>query len=147
VNSSYVVDASVAAKWFLPQAGETLVAESLRIFEGYASGRIGLAVPDLFWPELGNVFWKAVRLGRMTKQSGEEALAAMIRQTIPTTPSAPLLADAFAIATTFQCTVYDATYVALAVTARTPLLTADERLAGRLAGEMPVRWLGSIAAE
>ena len=47
--SAYVLDASVAAKWFLPREHETLVDESVRILDDYAAGRIQLLVPDLFW--------------------------------------------------------------------------------------------------
>jgi predicted nucleic acid-binding protein len=59
--SVLVVDASVDAKWFLPDKGETLVDEALRLLHQYAAGEIRFRVPDLFWAELGNLFWKAVR--------------------------------------------------------------------------------------
>jgi predicted nucleic acid-binding protein len=144
--SSYVLDASVAAKWFLPHAGETLVEESLEILNDYAKGRTALLVPDLFWPELGNIFWKAVRAGRMSRESAEEAVLAITSQKFPTSSSLPLLSDAFGIAVSFQRTVYDSIYVALAITSGRPLLTADERLANALAAHFPIRWLGSAAA-
>ena len=144
--SGYVLDASVAAKWFLPQAGETLVEESLEILSGYAKGRTSLLVPDLFWPELGNILWKAVRTGRMSKESAEEAVAAITSQKIATSSSLPLLTDAFGIAVSFQRTVYDSIYVALAMTSGRFLLTADEKLANALAAYFPIRWLGSAAA-
>ena len=56
---AYVLDASVAAKWYLPR-GESLVEESLRLLNGFTSDQTRLAVPDLFWPEMGSIFWKAV---------------------------------------------------------------------------------------
>jgi predicted nucleic acid-binding protein len=58
--------------------------------------------------------------------------------------SRPLLPNAFAIATTFGRTVYDATDVALAVESGAPLVTADERLVNALEGRFPVRWLGAF---
>lgn len=140
--TAYVLDASVAAKWFLPRGGETLVAESLKILDGYATGEIALLVPDLFWPELGNIAWKAVRSGRMSRQSAEEAVRTFAEGALPTAPSLPLLGDAFAIAVTFGRTVYDCIYVALAIITGRPLLTADERLANAVAPHFPVRWLG-----
>jgi predicted nucleic acid-binding protein len=70
-----VLDASVAAKWFLPGARETLAAEAAEVLEAYAAGRLRLLVPDLFWPEVGNILWKAVRQGRMSLTSAEEAIA------------------------------------------------------------------------
>ena len=144
--TSYVVDASVAAKWFLPAAGEPHTEQSLRLLRDYTSASLGMIVPDLFWPEVGNILWKASRRhGRMSLRSAETAIVEMGKLTIPTFSSMPLLSDAFAIAAAFDRTVYDAVYVALAVSAGAPLLTADERLANALAARFPVRWIGSYA--
>lgn len=142
--SAYVLDASVAAKWFLPPEQETLVSESLQILEDYAEGRIRLIVPDLFWPELGNILWKSVRLGRIATASATDAIQSLEERKISTSPSLPLLSDAFAIATAYDRTVNDSLYVALAVATSKPLVTADERLANALAAHFPVRWLGSL---
>jgi predicted nucleic acid-binding protein len=142
--TAYVLDASVAAKWFLPSAGEPLAGEALQVLRDYAGGRLHFLVPDLFWPEFGNILWKAVRCGRMTPDSAEKAITAVQELNLPTTPSSSVLKDAFAIATAYDRTVYDATYVALAVTSNAPLLTANERLANALAARLPIRWLGAL---
>jgi len=139
-----VLDASVAAKWFLPSTQETLAEEASRLLERYSVGEIRFLVPDLFWPEFGNILWKAVRLGRISRGSAEEALLALEERNIPTASSCSLLKDAFAIAAAFDRTVYDGTYVALAVASDIPLVTADERLANALAAFFPVRSLGSL---
>lgn len=141
---SWVLDASVCAKWYLPPANETFVNESLSVFEGYSRSRVQLLVPDLFWAELGNIFWKAVRAKKMSPASAETALDSALRLGIPATPSASVAREALAIATAFDRTFYDAVYVALAKISGIPLLTADERLANRLAAYFPVRWLGSV---
>ena len=71
-----------------------------------------MSVPDLFWPEFGNILWKASRRhGRMSLPSAETAIVEMGKLTIPTFSSMPLLSDAFAIAAAFDRTVYDAVYV------------------------------------
>ena len=139
-----VLDASVAVKWFLPPAQETLTEEALRLLENYANGDMSLVVPDLFWPEIGNIFWKAIRLRRISRESAESALVALEEQRITTVPTSPLLKDAFAIAATFDRTVYDSTYVALSIASNVPLITADERLANALGTRFSVRWLGSF---
>lgn len=144
-NESYVLDASVAGKWFLPKAGEPLVEEALEILEGYTSGQITLLVPDLFWPEFGNILWKAVRGERISRQSAEEALSMLADIALPTASSLPLLSNALGMAVTFGRTVYDCIYVALALARNLPLITADERLANALATRFPVRWLGALA--
>jgi len=139
-----VLDASVAAMWFLPAAAEPLVAEAVEVLESYAAGRLRLLVPDLFWPEVGNVLWKAARRGRMSRASAEQAVAALQDMRLAAAPTAPLLADAFAIATSFDRAVYDSVYVALAVRSGMPLVTADEKLANALAARFPIRWLGAL---
>jgi len=142
--NTYVIDASVAAKWVLPASGETLTREALGLLKRYAAGELRFVVPDLFWGELANILGKAVRQGRIRIASAEMALQAMRARSFPTVSSHALLAEAFAIATAFDRAVYDALYVALAVTSKSQLVTADERLANALAAHLPVKWLGSL---
>ena len=142
--NTLVLDASVAAKWFLPATGETLTDEAMDLLKRYAAGDLRFLVPDLFWPELANVFWKAVRQGRWSHVSAETALRAACDRNIPTMSVVALLDDAFSIALTFDRSVYDCLYVAAAVAAKTHLVTADERLANALAAHLPVKWLGTF---
>ena len=142
--SLFVVDASVAAKWFLPAEGETLKDEALEFLHRYTIGHIRLVVPDLFWAEFGNVMWKAVRQGRWTKDAADAAIAAMKDRNLPTVPSLELLEAAFTIANTFEKSFYDSLSVALAISSKAQLVTADERLAQALAAILPVKWLGSL---
>jgi predicted nucleic acid-binding protein len=142
--TTYVIDASVAAKWILPASGETLTREALELLKRYAAGELRFMVPDLFWAELANILWKAVRQQRLRLASAETALGAMRDRGLPTVSSHTLLSEAFAIATAFDRAVYDALYVALAVDLKSQLVTADERLANALAAHLPVKWLGSL---
>ena len=139
-----VIDASVAAKWFLPPSGEPLAVEAMRLLAGYAEGRFRFAVPDLFWAECGNILWKAVRQGRWSRSVAEKATLALRGRSFPTTSSLDLLEEAFSIAATFDRTVYDSLYVALAVRLKADMVTADERLANALAAHLPVKWLGAV---
>ncbi len=141
--NTLVLDASVAAKWFLPAASEPLRDEALELLKGYAAGDLRFLVPDLFWPELGNIFWKAVRQQRWSQAEAEAALGSARDRNFPTLPSLPLLGDAFSIASAFDRSVYDSLYVAAALAAKTDLVTADERLANALAAHLPVKWLGT----
>jgi predicted nucleic acid-binding protein len=140
----WVLDASVAAKWLLPPKDEPLSAEALHLLDQYAAGDIALLVPDLFWPEIGNIVWKSVRAGRIAEATASKGLDLLAALNIPTVPTGPLLRDAFRIATTFDRTVYDSLYVALAVQAGCQLVTADERLANAMGMRLPVVWLGAL---
>jgi predicted nucleic acid-binding protein len=141
--SAIVVDASVVAKWFLP-THEPLVPEALVLFSRYASGQVQFIVPDLFWAELGNILWKAIRQGRCTKSTAEAAIESLKQRNLLTEPSLILLNLAFKIATSFDRSFYDCLYVALAVESKSELITADERLVNALAAHFPVKWLGAI---
>jgi predicted nucleic acid-binding protein len=140
----YVLDASVAAKWFLSPEYEPLADEALELFRKYMRAEVGFVIPDLFWAELASAFWKAVRLRRFPKASAQEALVSLAKRDFPLFPSATLLSRAFEIATTFDRSVYDSLYVALALHSRCQLITADQRLANALAAHFPVKWLGAI---
>jgi len=142
--STYVIDASVAAKWVLPARDETLGPEALELLKAYAAGEVRFVVPDLFWAEFANILWKAVRQGRLQAGAAESALDAMRGRNFPTVSSHSLLVEAFMIATAFDRAVYDAIYVALAVTSKSQMVTADERLANALAAHLPVKWLGAL---
>ena len=142
--NAFVVDASVAAKWVLPGAGEPFRDEALRLLKQWLDGKVRLIVPDFFWVELTNVLWKAVRRGRCTKDTAVAALATMLDYQIPTVPSLNLLNLALQKGVQHGQSVYDSLYVVLAVEAAAQLITADEKLANALAAHLPVTWLGAI---
>jgi predicted nucleic acid-binding protein len=139
-----VLDASVAAKWFLPSAGEGLVDEAFDLLRRHVEGEIDFIAPDLFWAEFGNVMWKAVRQGRWSGTAAAKALQRMQKQRLATVPAENLVEDALAITLASSRTVYDSLYIALAVQRGAELVTADERLANAVAARLPVRWLGGI---
>jgi predicted nucleic acid-binding protein len=134
----------VAAKWALRETGEQLVVEALELLDQYGEGKIEFLVPDLFWIELGNVLWKAVRLRRCTRAVAENGMAEMRQRKLPTVSSTTLIEQALEIAITFDRTVFDCVYIALALESRTQLITADARLAKATAIHLPVKWLGAI---
>jgi predicted nucleic acid-binding protein len=78
----------------------------------------------------------------MSRSSAIQAIHVLKEQSIPTYPSLPLFQDAFTIATTFDRTVYDSIYIALAIEINATFLTADECLAN--AARFPIRWLGTL---
>ena len=123
-----VIGTSVAIKWYAPEArGDAAVS----ILE---SGNVLLA-PDLIVPEAGNVVWKKVRHGELTGHEGRSIVGALMSTSILTlAPSVALLAGAFTIALTFDQSVYDSLYLALAVSENAVLITADERLVRALDG-------------
>lgn len=141
---SFVLDASVAAKWMLPAKGELLRAEAFRLLDAYEAAEINLLVPDIFWPECGNIIWKAVRQNRLPRSDAELAILLMLQRKIPTVASTELLPTVTSLAFNFDCSVYDSLYVALASQTKKELITADERLASAMAAQFPIKWLGAF---
>jgi predicted nucleic acid-binding protein len=76
--------------------------------------------------------------------AAEAALGLLEEGSLVTVSSLTLLDQAFGIANTFDRTVYDSLYVALALESKGELITADEKLANALAARLPVKWLGAI---
>jgi predicted nucleic acid-binding protein len=142
--SLVVVDASVAVKWFLPENGEALADQALALLDKYDKQEVRFVVPDLFYVETASAIWKAVRVGRVPRAFGDQALVLLTQRKFPTVPSLKLLDKAFQIAADYGRTVYDCLYVALAVQTNTHLITADERLANSLAARFPIKWLGAV---
>ena len=61
--------------------------------------------------------------------------------------STDLLHDALDLALEYGITAYDASYVALSDDLRLPLVTADQKLIGKLKGSgTEVHWLGDLTA-
>ena len=138
------MDASVAAKWLLPSAGETHVAQANRLADLHVQSKTRLKAPDLILSELGNILWKAVRRARTSSADAHSSLLHFGALGVDIIPAQDLWTLALQIATAYGRTFYDSLYVALALHTNSELITADERLANALASRFPVRWLGAF---
>ena len=139
-----MVDASVAAKWFLPAAGEPLTQEAEELLDYYVREQIRLLVPDLFWSELGNVLWKAVARRRITQEHAESSMGKARQLQLPVLPGVDLISPALTLALASGRSVYDSMYITAAMSKGVQLLTADERLVHATGSRFPVRWLGAL---
>ena len=117
--SVLVVDASVVLKWFLPEIHSEAAR---RLLDG---GHQYIA-PDLLFPEVGHAVWKKVRRGELTGEEGQRLVGDIAAVAVDTVATCGLIGDACAMAMASGQTVYDSTYLALAVRLETRLITADE---------------------
>jgi predicted nucleic acid-binding protein len=124
--SVFVVDASVAVKWMLP---EPLASQAVRL----QSPGHQLHAPAFLDIEVANVLWKKVRQGLLIRAQAD-ILLGQLRGLPLTRHSDTLLATAaFDLADRLGRTVYDCVYLALAVRLGGQMVTADERFVNGLA--------------
>jgi predicted nucleic acid-binding protein len=142
--TSVVLDASVAVKWLLPADTEPLHNEAMDLLRRFENVEIRFFVPEFFWLEISNVLWKRVRGPAVTRSTAQALYRNLRDKGIKTVRSTRLIPAAFEIAVTYERSVYDSLYVALARDLNTFLVTADEKLANAVAAHLPVKWLGAI---
>jgi len=122
----FVVDASVAIKWFVPEIHSEAAG---RLFDP----QIVLCAPDLIVSEFGNTLWKKVRRGELLREEADEILATFSMFPIDIHPSKTVLSSAFQLAMELDRTVYDSLYLAIAIAQRCALITADRKFHTALA--------------
>ena len=118
--SAYLIDASVAVKMVIAEAGS---AEARLLI------RHRLVAPDLLFPECANIIWKAVRRGELDPPQGELACQALLSIPFEVHPSRDLLPAALARAVDLGHPAYACLYIEAAARLGLPLVTADRRLA------------------
>ena len=125
--SVYIVDASVAAKWFFDEGHGT--GDALRLL----SDKHHLHAPDLFLVEFDNITLKRVRRNETTADQANVIRKAIRKFTVGLHGNVPLLEPAYEIAMETGASIYDSLYVALAALMEAPVVTADRRLFNVLA--------------
>ena len=120
-----VVDASVAAKWYFPEAGQ---ASAASLLADQNDGRRELIAPDLIELELANVLWKKVRLRECSEENAYEVLALWDSDRPRLVGSRWLVERALELGLRLDHPVYDCLYVAAAIEYEAALATADRRL-------------------
>ena len=141
-HRAYVLDASVAAKWFVRQL-EPDRTQALFIREGHMAGQCRLIIPEFGLLEVVN----AIRYSPRAKEAdGRAALDLQRDLNMESYPlSWDLLRKANAIAWAIKIAIYDALYVALAEAVGFPLLTADDALVKKMKGHSIVLRLRDLA--
>jgi predicted nucleic acid-binding protein len=127
-----------------PHLAEALSAEPQALFTCLTDPASVFHVPDLFYAECANILWKQAQRGNCTPAHTTTHYAALARLPLQRTATADLCADALRLALAHGITAYDACYFALAQRQGVPLITADQKLAAKLAGlSLAPIWLGN----
>ena len=122
---TYVVDASVAVKWYLPEEGQ---AQARALAVQSVEGRVQLVAPELLATEVANAAWKRQQRGELLPEEACEIASEVQQAPVTFLDVPPLLVTATHLATTLDCTVYDSLYLALVEVYDATLITSDRRL-------------------
>jgi predicted nucleic acid-binding protein len=137
----YVVDASVAAQWYFPEE-HTETAESL-----LEIAKIELVAPDLLTVEIAALLHERVRRGEVDPGTAERILEALDKDPVDLKPAGDLARQALTLMLREGLGLHDAFYLALAMQAGCPLVTADRHLVDLLRGGPLARhvvWIGDL---
>jgi predicted nucleic acid-binding protein len=119
-----VVDASVAVKWVVEEAG-TLEALTLR-------QKAKLVAPELLVAECANILFKKFQRKELLKDEALLAARLLEGAEIELLPTRFLLGAATRISIELDHPAYDCLYLALAIERKCQFVTADERFLRKL---------------
>jgi predicted nucleic acid-binding protein len=136
---TFVVDASVAVKWFVPETDSDLALKLRSLGQP-------LVAPDIMPVEIVNVFWKLVQRDEIDRAHARSALRSLTEGVV-LYPAEALLADGLEIAFDLKQPIYDCLYIALAEQIEAPLVSADRKLFAQLRGtrhRSRITWIGNL---
>ncbi len=125
--TSLVVDSSIVIKWSVPEVHS---ADALR----YLDRDLVRDAPELLLAEVGNILWKKVGRGELSRDEAERIADDLGVADITLHPMSSLIVPALRIALDAGRTAYDTIYLALAESLSTRMVTADRRLYNALNG-------------
>jgi predicted nucleic acid-binding protein len=125
---AYVLDASVAVKWFVDEQGSE---KATQLREMYVDGKVDFAAPDLLKYEVANAL-RSHPIAQIDRATLTKALEALDSYQFLTVPPKEAWNVAVELTYTSGISLYDGLYVGLSLALRNPLVTADEKLINAL---------------
>ena len=141
MNSSVVVDASLAVKWLVE---EVYTEQAVILVNSWAQQGVQLIAPYLMPVEVANALFRKVVQGELSSDAAPLLLHRLVAIGVALREPRELHSRAFEIATTLQQNaVYDVHYLALAEILDCDMWTADERFFRAASGRYPnLHWIG-----
>jgi len=113
-----IIDASVAVKWVVPEIGSDRAA---------ALAAYRLSAPDLLDAECANVLWVKVTRGEIDESDALARIARLTTAPVDRVSCRELASAALKLSIDLGHPAYDCLYLALAIRAAVPLVTADAK--------------------
>lgn len=121
-----VIDASVILKWYLPD--EEFAQKALNILDRHVSGEIALYAPTILPYEILNALIVAERMGRVNEEVTKNAFNAFLDLEINFLNPFLDYQGIISLARSFDRSVYDASYLAVANKRDIDFVTGDKTL-------------------
>lgn len=133
-----IVDASVILSAFFPDEAQD---QAQALIRDHVIGHLQLAAPTLLLYEVTNAVLQARRRGRINDEQADDILSSFDGLRIALKPVS--WQQMLPLAVRFDCSAYDAAYLALAEVAEQPLITGDSRMYNAVREHLDwVRWIG-----
>lgn len=133
MNKSILIDASVVAKWLLPDE-EDLMADSIK--RDFAKRIIAISVPAFIFYEINNLLKSAVLRRRINAKDAISLYGDFLDFEFTVYWSRQLLKAALEKALEFNISSYDASYVVLAEYLQIPFYTTDAKLVKKASSKL-----------
>jgi len=137
MNGTVVIDASVILKWVLPPEQEPHHAQGQALGEAMLNRRLSVAVPPLWYYEVGNILIRRYPEHAAQDLSDLRKQLALFEQAMTPAWQSRILD----LAARYRVTFYDAAYHALAIVREGVFVTADEKYLQAVTGEPHVMHL------
>ena len=105
-----IIDASVAAKWYLQE--EEFAERALRLRAEMRAERAIVMAPDHVRYETANALRRAVRGGRITAAFGDSSITDFLTSGIAFVDAGPFVNTAYRLSLRLNTSLYDALYLA-----------------------------------
>ena len=120
-----VVDASVAVKWFVAEAGHEAAVKVL-------SSEAELIAPDLVVLETANVLRRKYKRDELSRTQWRRAIEVLPGYFVRLPSSVDLMKEPVELAVELDHPIYDCVYLACAIAVGTVVVTADTHFAGKI---------------
>lgn len=138
-----VLDASVVLKWYL--SDELHGQKAISLLDRYISDELDIIAPSLLEYEVSNGLIIAQKRGRIREEKILSAIEGFLSLGIKLVNLSAVYPKVFDYCRTYNCSVYDASYMAVAHEENMPMVTADELLYSAVKKDLKwVKWLGDF---
>ncbi len=120
-----IVDASVGFKWFFEEEDS---GKAILLLERFQKNEIKIIVPEIFYSEVANTYWKKVKKKLISVKQAMEFLDHIASLSLAKYSDFELADVGLENALRFNISAYDGLYLALAEIYLAPLITADTTL-------------------